>query len=118
MRKLRGLAMVLALGAVFFISGATDGGYLSADGQLLRLTTSSSPQVKIQAMNALSMRRDPRARDAIYQNVNSPFLNVRLNALRSLGRYHNPADGSPASIRSSASSPGTIKAADLMRPNG
>lgn len=92
MKKVRMLVLALAFGAIFSISGTMQGGYVSADNQLNILASSSSPHLKIQAMNALSMRGDPRARDAIYQNVNSRYLNVRLNALRSLGRYHSPAD--------------------------
>jgi hypothetical protein len=86
------MVLVLALGAVLAVSGTTDGGYPSADLLLYNLTSSPSPHLKIQAMNALSMRRDTRARDAILSNTNSPYLDVRLNALRSLGRYHDPAD--------------------------
>ena len=91
MKGARLLFAILITLAIAALSGAQ--GYdLVSDKMVYDLNNSSSPQVKVQAMNALSMRADPRARDAIYQSVNSPYLNVRLNALRALGRYHYPAD--------------------------
>ena len=88
----RRLLLTAVLVTVALLSGVPAETSPDADLLIANLNYSASPHLKIQAMKALSMRHDQRAVDAIYQNTTSPYLDVRLNALRSLSRYHDPAD--------------------------
>jgi hypothetical protein len=90
MKRSRVMIMAILFLAVAAMSGAQDYGYWSNSELRAELVYTTGPHTQIKTMKVLSMRGDPEALDLIMALRQSPFLDVRLNALRSLSRYRDP----------------------------
>jgi len=90
MKRSRLIILPIVFLGVAALSGAQDYGYWSDSELRAELAYTASPHTRIKAMKVLSMRGDRGALDEIMALRQSPFLDVRLNALRSLSRYRDP----------------------------
>lgn len=90
MKKVRIGIMVVVLAGVAGLSGAQNFRYFYSSALVDKLENSYNAIDKKKAMRQLSMRREPDAVPGILDQLDSPYLDVRLTAIKALSRYQDP----------------------------